>query len=326
MAMPNYFLVSVSKHSHLDLCLKHAMAGFTNSLAGAWTFVEIQEGDFISFLYAAKAFNLYKVIHKKAISDFAKDSLWPSVTFRVSGRTYHFPFRLYLQPIRQFCESLVRPEFAYVAENLLLRAGYRKTHFQADQTTLQNVSQMGSLWNGDVGVWDSSPHYTFEPLFTLDRKKQNIPFVCMFQEIILQSAVRRYLSVEANLAAFLSAAGFEHLDVANFEVLGEKALGEGHIDILVKDRVPIARARKIIIECKLRASQMGDLSQLEDYKKELGEECIGGILISKTFPESVISSAKQRRIRLFRYVLDLDLKSPTCFAEILGNLRLERVS
>lgn len=55
-----------------------------------------------------------------------------------------FPYRLHLQLLRRFDESLVRQEFRYVAENLLLRGGYAKTHFQADQTTLQNVSQLGN--------------------------------------------------------------------------------------------------------------------------------------------------------------------------------------
>jgi len=112
--------------------------------------VEVQEGDFISFLYGARAHNLYQVIRREAIREFATLPPWPPVTFRESGRTYHFPFRHWLETIREFDEPLVRSEFAYVAENLLLRAGYRKTHFQADQTTLQNVSQMGNL---SVALW-----------------------------------------------------------------------------------------------------------------------------------------------------------------------------
>ncbi len=122
MSEPNYFFVAVSTRQHLELCLKYAMAGFTNSIAGAWTFVEIQEGDFVSFLYAACAFNLYKVVGKEAIVEFEKMPPWPPVSFRESGKQYLFPFRLYLHPIREFCESLVRPEFSYIAENLLLRS------------------------------------------------------------------------------------------------------------------------------------------------------------------------------------------------------------
>lgn len=131
-----YFLLSISNRINLDLCIKHALAGFTNSINGLWTFSEIQEGDYVSFLYGARVFNLYKVMKKQALKNADKLPPWPSITFRMSGKTYYFPFRLYLKPIRELNEPMVRPEFAYVAENLLLRGGYKKTHFQADQTTL----------------------------------------------------------------------------------------------------------------------------------------------------------------------------------------------
>ncbi len=45
---------------------------------------------------------------------------------------------------------MVRQEFSYVAENLLLRGGYLKTHFQADTITLYNVSEMGTPFTGGV--------------------------------------------------------------------------------------------------------------------------------------------------------------------------------
>ena len=134
----------------MDLCIKYALAGFTNSINGLWTFLDVKEGDYISFLYGAKARNLYVVEAKEAIKGAENAPPWPSVTFRQSGKTYYFPFRLHLKPVRQLKESLVRAEFNYVAENLLLRGGYRRTHFQADQTTLQAVSQMGGLWSQQI--------------------------------------------------------------------------------------------------------------------------------------------------------------------------------
>lgn len=54
----SYFLVSLSTHENLELCLKYALAGFPSGESGAWTFCEINEGDFISFLYGAKICNL----------------------------------------------------------------------------------------------------------------------------------------------------------------------------------------------------------------------------------------------------------------------------
>ena len=62
----SYFLISVSTKTNLDLCVKYALAGFTNSINGLWTYTEIQVGDFVSFLYGAKVFNLYRVVKKEA--------------------------------------------------------------------------------------------------------------------------------------------------------------------------------------------------------------------------------------------------------------------
>jgi hypothetical protein len=137
-----------------------------NNISGVWTFEEIREGDFVSFLYGARAHNLYRVIKKEAIKDAESIPPWPPITFQQSGKTYYFPFRLYLKPIRKFEEPLVRAEFAYVAENLLLRGGYRRTHFQADQTTLQSVSQMGNLWSEYISPLKIASYETFTPHFT----------------------------------------------------------------------------------------------------------------------------------------------------------------
>ena len=71
----SYFLIAVSNRRNLDLCIKHALAGFTNSISGVWTFEEVQEGDFVSFLYGAKTYNLYIVekkeekVEKKSVAD-----------------------------------------------------------------------------------------------------------------------------------------------------------------------------------------------------------------------------------------------------------------
>jgi hypothetical protein len=193
-----YFLISVSNKTNLDLCIRYGLAGFTNSINGLWTFMEIEEGNYVSFLYGAKVYNLYRVSKKEALKGAHELPPWPSITFS-SGRTYYFPFRLYLEPVRQFVESMVKPEFAYVAENLLLRGGYRKTHFQADQTTLQSVSQMGQIYSGQLDNLDLDKCVTFAPVIVWDRNLQNTPEAFFFQEIILQSLIRQHLSQYENL-------------------------------------------------------------------------------------------------------------------------------
>jgi len=296
-----YFLISVSNKTNLELCIKFGLAGFTNSINGLWTYTEIQEGDFISFLYGAKVFNLYKVEKKEAIKGADKIGPWPSVTFRMSGKTYYFPFRLHLKPLREFIEPMVRPEFTYVAENLLLRGGYRKTHFQADQTTLQSVSQMGNLYDKPIERFAIDNYETFIPTLTWNRTLVSPPEVFYFQEFVLQALIKQWLSWNTNLQTLFNLSGLDSLQANKFEVLSEKALPEGHIDILIKDAIPTGYSQKIIVEVKLNKAQLKDIRQLENYMKELGNECILGVLISKEFPNKIRSECKGKKLKCFTY-------------------------
>ncbi|MBI4116152.1 hypothetical protein HY449_00225 [Candidatus Pacearchaeota archaeon] len=317
---PNYFLVSVSNRENLNLCISHALAGFTNSINGLWTFYEINEGDYISFLYAARAHNLYQVIKKEAINNADKISPWKSVTFKMSGKTYYFPFRLKLKPIREFNEPLVRNEFSYVAENLLLRGGYRKTHFQGDQTTLQNVSQMGKIYKKEIEDFDSGSD-DFIPKFTRKRNNVDNPRVFLFSEIILQTLIRHYLSENDNMKKFLEKIKINELKANNLEILGEKALPEGHIDLLIKEAVPIGLSRNIIIEVKLGKATEKDFQQLKNYIEEFGEECLRGVLIANDFSSKL--KDKFNEIAKVKYSLEDFDSEPKSFSELSKKLKLE---
>ena len=246
---PSYFLVSLSNKENLDLCIKFALAGFPNTLNGVWTFLDIREGDYISFLYGARAHNLYKVESKEALKNAKNLPPWKPIEFRVSRKTYFFPFRLNLTPIRKLSEPLVRMEFAYVAENLLLRGGYRKTHFQGDQTTLQNISQMGSL-HEQTEKLQMAEYETFVPKFVRNRTLASPPEVYPLQEMVLQAAIRQFYSEDSNMHSLLNLISVYDLDVKRLEVLGEKALPEGHVDILIKEAIPIGLSKKIVLEVK----------------------------------------------------------------------------
>jgi len=276
--MPSYFFVAVSSKEYLELCIRYALAGFTNNINGAWAYCDIKEGDYISFLYGARAYNLYRVESKKAIRNAVDIPPWKPLKFKESGKSYFFPFRLALTPVRKFVEPLARPEFSYIAENLLLRGGYRKTHFQGDRTTLQNVSQMGELYKMELDKLDIT-YDLFTPNF-IRSKNINPPELLPFKEIILQSILREYLSNMDNLSDFFEMTGLGHLNPGDFEVLGEKALPEGHLDLLIKDLEPIGKSRSIIVEVKLNKSNRSDVEQLKRYMKSLGEECIAGVIIS----------------------------------------------
>ncbi|MFQ6074890.1 MAG: hypothetical protein ACE5Z5_01975 [Candidatus Bathyarchaeia archaeon] len=303
------------------------MAGFTNSISGVWTYLEIKEGDFVSFLYGARAHNLYRVKKKEAIRDFENLPPWQPITFRESGRTYYFPFRLHLIPVRRMEESLVRPEFAYVAENLLLRGGYRKTHFQADQTTLQNASQMGRIFDEEFQELDLRGYRTFTPRFVRNRKLASVPEIFPLQEYILQTLIRRHLMDDNNLDKFLELTEIDELETKNLEILGEKALPEGHIDIIIKEAIPIGTSKKIILEVKTSRGSERDLNQLSEYVKELGDECIAGVLIAKVFSRKVIRKyGKQCKLKLMMHSFQ-DFSSDGCytFEELLEKFRLKDV-
>jgi len=317
----SYFLISVSNRENLDLCLKYALAGFPSGESGAWTFCEIEEGDFVSFLYGARVHNLYEVIQKEAIRGAEHLPPWRPLTFTETKATYFFPFRLRLRPLRRLVEPIARSEFFYVAENLLLRGGYRKTHFQADQTTLQSVSEMGDLATEPPETLSLPEYVTFKPRFTQNRALVKLPEVCRYRETILQSAIRRHLSLGENLKTLLSALDIK-VSASNFEVLGEKALSQGHIDLLLKQRIPIGFSTKIPIEVKTKKGGVKDALQLQHYMDEMRDECPAGLLVAADFAkQSDIASRDQ--IRLVRYRVKTNLKLSRTFEEIYEALELE---
>lgn len=319
---PSYFLVSVSTRDNLELCMEYGLAGFPSGESGAWTFCEIQQGDFVSFLYGAKAYNLYLVEKREAIAGAEKLPPWKLLTFKESGKTYSFPFRLHLKPVRTFAESIVRDEFFYVAENLLLRGGYRKTHFQADQTTLQRVSEMGSRAEGFVSDLSLPEHSTFDLRFTRSKELINQPETFRFQETILQSAIRRHLMSEGNLHHLLSRLNFSQAQPSALEILGEKALTQGHIDLLLKQRVPIGSALEFPIEVKTKKGQPEDLAQLRGYMDELRGDCPMGLLVAADFNKGVAAKASDNGIRLVQYKINADLNEARTFEEIYKSLTL----
>lgn len=248
---------------------------------------------------------------------------WKPLKFKESGKTYSFPFRLHLQPLRTFTEGLVRVEFSYVAENLLLRGGYRKTHFQADQTTLQSVSEMGSPTDQPRLELSMPLHSTFALRFTRNQQLVKSPETCRFMETILQSAIRRHLRSRSNLADLLARLGQTNVEAAGLEVLGEKAFPQGHVDLLLKDRVPLGIGLKIPIEVKVNRAQTKDLLQLRGYMDEIGSECPFGLLIASDFNKRILKAAHNNAIKLIRYRLTSDLKQAPTFDEISTGLMLE---
>lgn len=315
----SYFLVAVSTRENLELCRRYALAGFPDGRNGLWTYLDIAVGDVVSFLYGARVYDLYEVTRKAAYLHAQSLPPWPPLELR---RTYHFAFRLHLRRIREISEPLVRSEFAYVAENLLLRGGYRKTHFQADQTTLQTMSEMGSLSTAGPEPLDHTGFDEFVPTLTRTTAEVDFPRTYFFNEMFLQVLTRRYLSVDDRLDEFVEAVSATELRPSDLEVLGEKGFPEGIVDLLIKESAPRGLSRKLLIEVKNRRSTEADLNQVVTYRRNVGEECVGGALIARGHPRKIQAEAIESGVRLISFECDFS-RSPATFEELLSTFRLE---
>lgn len=318
--MEEYFLVAVSTQENLDLCMKYAYAGFPDTLNGLWAYLDIKIGDYISFLYGAKAYNLYKVVKKDAIVDAVNVPPWKPLHFKSSGIIVSFPFRLTLEPVREFEEPIARQEFYYIAENLLQRGGYWKTHFQADQTTFHNVSRMGNLYKTKIEKLELPPYETLTPTIRkkgTDKKTGKYPF----REIFLQSLIRAYLYRKNEFNDFIKNLHISNVDSnKGFEILGEKALPEGLVDILIKESNPVGITKQIIIEVKMGKATLVDIQQLKHYMGIIGDECIAGVMVSSGYPKNIQGFDK---ISLLKYSFqNHDLNESKSFEDLLQLFKL----
>ena len=152
---------------------------------------------------------------------------------------------------------------------------------------------MGTVANGAVQHLALPEYTTFTLRFSRTKSLVKTPEIVRFRETILQAAIRRNLMLRENLDRLLNQLGLNGINPDDLEILGEKALAEGHIDLLLKRRVPLGSALKIPIEVKTNRAQSKDLIQLRGYMKELYGECPMGVLIASDFGRSAIEEASK---------------------------------
>lgn len=298
----SYFIVSVSNKTNLELCLRHALAGFPNSYNGLWAYFDIEEGDYLSFLYGARLYNLYQVKRKEAIENAGKIGPWP---ISPKGGRY-FPYRLNLSPILKIDNLLIiKDDFEYMAENLFSRGGYNKTHFQADNRTFQAISNNGVIYDSTIEKLELNKYETFIPKITFLKDKDNLPQKAHFREIYLQTIIRQYLSIKNNLNSFLNDYS---KNIDELEVLSEKGFPEGHVDIFIKNSNSYDTNDKFIIEVKTHKAQTKDIEQLYKYIQEIPNS--RGFLIAEDIPRNVYEEAVKNRIKCYIYNFeDIDTDS-----------------
>jgi len=168
---------------------------------------------------------------------------------------------------------------------------------------------------------DLPPHEEFQPLFARTVKGQP-PRVFRLREILIQSLARQKLKDPAIQAALYAGSPSQNGSHPTLEVLGEKGIPEGLIDILLKDPHPTDQLREWILEVKVHRPARADVAQLVHYVEVLGPDCIGAALIAPEFPSS--RTLRPPSVQFVRYDFGgLDIGSPHTFAELEGHFRLE---
>lgn len=107
----------------------------------------------------------------------------------------------------------------------------------------------------------------------------------------------------------------------DFEILGEKELPEGHIDILIKEHSPRGYCKKIIVEVKKGVLQTKDIRQIEKYINELGGECVKGVLVANDASKKLLKENKN--ICIFKYHFNnLDYSKKYTFEELMTHFSI----
>lgn len=311
--LSSYFLIAVSTRTNLDDCVKYGLAGFPRSGPGLWAFLDVREGDYVSFLRGARVRNLYRVSEKRAFRDASALPPWPPLRFQ-SGKTYDFAYRLLLEPIKAFDEPIARQEFQYIAEDLLLRGGYGKSHFQADKLTFHWVSSLEGSRHPDVEPIDLPPGDLI-PRFSLGAGSASS---MKLSELVLQAAIRSHLSSGEHGTEFLRRVGV--VDSSDWEFLSEKTLESGHVDIIAKKSYPEARSNFVPIEVKVGRLAPSDAKQALNYVGELAPSAMGAALIGFDVSKKTYKFARDNGLTLFTF-FHPDLRDRT-FEEIVDKLEI----
>ena len=115
--------------------------------------------------------------------------------------------------------------------------------------------------------------------------------------------------------------GVNSIEGSALEVLGEKALPRGYIDILLKEANPTGLSRKFLVEVKLKKASTQDFRQLRSYMDEFGKECLGGVVIARDFGRAS-NLPKEANIKCLTYSLQ-EMPDTFSFEELVSSIRLQ---
>lgn len=183
---------------------------------------------------------------------------------------------------------------------------------------------MGKAFDKEKTSPEIGERETFTLQFVGGRENANPPEVRQLVEKILQSLLRRHLSGQGVLTNFLEKAGLEDLKNRKLEVLGERALERGYVDLLVKEAEPQGTSRQIAIEVKTNSVRNEDVEQVMSYMDELGAECVAGALIGSRIARNV-ETPPNYDINLWKYKFNkINTEEPHVFGELLSEIQIDK--
>lgn len=250
---PKYYIILLSSEENLSKCKEHTIAGFPYTDNGVWAYLDINEGDYVSFYYNGKIHNLYKV-SKKFIPDEYKNKKkeckgkdkydpisleknnkirWRAISKKKDEYIY-FPYRLKLLELKEGIEfrtlSIFKEEFKRFGNNILPRTGLKKSHIQL------SISDIKKIFGKEI--FDIDKEYRnldlnfkdfYEVLSFLKNKNNNkITIEDIHNEKILQTLIKRILEGSKDKV-------FQYLKIENKEVefFSEQTVDGGEADIVI---------------------------------------------------------------------------------------------
>lgn len=167
---------------------------------------------------------------------------------------------------------------------------------------------------------------TFEPRIGLaNMQRPAIPEVLKFMENLLHAMLKRSLASPPRLAEVLQRMIRPEVLSRHLEVLGERALEQGIVDVLVKEATGIGQTRQVVLKVKTGNASVADVSQVRTYVDGLAQDCWGGILIAKGASKRVLAVAQGTSIRVCAFSFEGVTPQHETFGQLTDKVRLDRL-
>lgn len=243
-----YFIVVLSTQRNLNLCRQNSIAGFPETDNGQWAFLDINIGDYISFYFNGRVYDLYEVTEKQVPNRWrnklakgnehldpetlTNGEKWDSI--KTNENFIYFPFRLKLNKIVEthYDSNIVfKSGFERLGINLVPRVSLKKTHFQL------SIKDIKKYFNKEVPIKESD--FDIKSFILCKKRSQyrtNQNNTFDFENFIIDEITHKEIYLQAFLKKILESQ-ISKINLVeyceNYEFLSEQTTDGGESDIVV---------------------------------------------------------------------------------------------